>query len=357
MVQSKNKKIHLELLRILAIFFVIFNHTSPEGYLGFASESNAVLYGTNMFLSVLCKVGVPIFFMISGALLLGKQESLRVLYKKRVLRIAVVLLLISVPNYILLSGDSPRSMFGFFRTIYTDTARTALWYLYAYICFLIMLPFIRAMAAQLKRKDYRYLLAVHIVLSVFLLVTDKFVFTKGHNPYISVAIALESSLFYPLMGYYIEHIAEKSSFNKKNYLLAGALSVAAIAATCVTSQIYYTVFAGSLDNAAYQTFFEMLICIPALSLFFILKGTVRIKHEGFLSRLIMQLGGAVFGLYLIENFCRLLLSPVILKYVKPLTGDFAAAVLVVITTMITGFAVICLLKNLPLVKKLVNKFI
>lgn len=357
MVQSQNKKMHLEILRILAIFLVIFNHTSPEGYLGFVNESHAVLYGVDMFFSVFCKAGVPIFFMISGALLLGKQESLRVLYTKRVLRMVIVLLLVSVPNYLLLSKDTPRSVFGFFRTIYTDTARTALWYLYAYICFLIMLPFLRAMAAHLKGKDYRYLLAVHIVLSVCLTVTDKFLFTEGHNPYISVAIALEAAIFYPLMGYYIENIAEQSSFHKRNYLLAGAASLAAILITCVVSQIYYHLNPGTLDNAGYQTFFEMLICVPAISLFFILKGTVVMSADGFLKKLVIQLGSAVFGLYLIENFCRLLLSPVIIRTLKPVTGSFVAAIAVVMATMVTGFAIICALKNIPFVKKLVNKLI
>ena len=64
--------------------------------------------------------------MISGALLIGRQESLRDLYKKRVLRMAVVLLLISIPNYIWHSVGSALSVSGFLRMIYTSTARTAL---------------------------------------------------------------------------------------------------------------------------------------------------------------------------------------------------------------------------------------
>ena len=357
MIRSNSKKTHIEVLRILAITLVIFNHTSPEGYLGFANESNAVLYGIDMFLSVLCKIGVPIFFMISGALLLGKQESFKALYTKRVLRMVIVLLIISIPNYILLSGDSPLSVFGFFQKIYTDTARTALWYLYAYICFLIMLPFLRAMAANLRGKDYKYLLILHIVFLVSLMTLDKFVFTEGHNRYIYVAIALEAPIFYPLMGYYIENVVKKSSFCKKNYLLAGIASFAAIVVTCVVSQIFYNVYQGTLDNAAYQTFFEMLICIPAISVYFIFKGTVKISSDGTKKRILLQLGSAVFGLYLIENFCRLLISPVINKFLTPVIGGLASSVVLVIATMIMGFAVIVLLKNIPFVKKLVNKLI
>lgn len=123
---KKDKKMYLEVLRILCIFFVMFNHTTPTGYLAFVGESNAVLYALYLFCSVLCRIAVPVFFMISGALLLGKTEPIRVVFMKRILRMAAVLLLISIPNYIWLTKDTTLGVIGFFRTIYTQTATTAL---------------------------------------------------------------------------------------------------------------------------------------------------------------------------------------------------------------------------------------
>ncbi|MBQ4207096.1 MAG: acyltransferase [Clostridia bacterium] len=267
MTQPKTKKLYLEALRILCIFLVMFNHTAPNGYLAFIGESNRLLYCLYLFLSVLCKVAVPIFFMISGALLIGRQESLRDLYQKRVLRMAVVLLLISIPNYIWHSMGSALSAFGFLRMIYTSTARTALWYLYAYLAFLIMLPFLRAMAARLQAREYQYLLAVHIAFTVTLTVLDNFVFPEGHNAHISAAIALEPYLFYPLMGYYVEHVLDQSAFTPKNCRLAAAAAAAAIVITCVVSVLYYRVCPPP-DHAAYEACFGLLICVPALAIYF-----------------------------------------------------------------------------------------
>ena len=46
-----------------------------------------------MCLTMITRVNVPLFFMISGALLLKKDENIILILKKRILRIALVLFL------------------------------------------------------------------------------------------------------------------------------------------------------------------------------------------------------------------------------------------------------------------------
>lgn len=93
---SRVRLLHPDILRILAIYLVAFNHTGDRGYMLFANSAGSALYFPYMAFSVLCKIAVPIFFMISGALLLPKEESFKQLFQKRVLRMAVVLILNSV---------------------------------------------------------------------------------------------------------------------------------------------------------------------------------------------------------------------------------------------------------------------
>lgn len=69
----KERKDYLELLRVIAIFLVMYNH-SPA-FMSFQNQSG-VEYGVSVFLSMLCKAAVPMFFMISGTLLLGKMRAL-----------------------------------------------------------------------------------------------------------------------------------------------------------------------------------------------------------------------------------------------------------------------------------------
>ena len=58
-----NKRLDIELIRIIAVFFVIFNHTGTMGYFLFASyEPRSIQYWIYLFISVFCKISVPLFF-------------------------------------------------------------------------------------------------------------------------------------------------------------------------------------------------------------------------------------------------------------------------------------------------------
>ena len=94
-VATKGKKIYIEVLRCIAIFFVIFNHTEEYGFDLYKETAETLPYIIYLTISILCKAAVPIFFMISGAMLLGKEESIKTLYKKRVLRFLMVIIVVS----------------------------------------------------------------------------------------------------------------------------------------------------------------------------------------------------------------------------------------------------------------------
>lgn len=169
-----NKKVtarlvHLDILRILAIFLVAFNHTGDRGYMLFANKTESVLYFPYMMFSVFCKIAVPIFFMISGALLLPKEESLKQLFQKRVLRMTAVLIMVSVPYYYLFLRSNGVSVSNFLTYIYGNSATTALWYLYSYIGLLLLLPFLRSMVKGMKQKDFIYLfIGYNVFVGMFL---------------------------------------------------------------------------------------------------------------------------------------------------------------------------------------------
>lgn len=93
----QQKKIYIECMRIIAIFFVIFNHMLEKGFFLFSMyPQKSVQYWFYMMIAVFCKFSVPLFFAISGALLIGKEESIKELYKKRVLKMVIVLVLFSL---------------------------------------------------------------------------------------------------------------------------------------------------------------------------------------------------------------------------------------------------------------------
>ena len=98
---NKRNLLHIELLRIIAAYFVIFNHTSKKGFFCFLFMRGEVCpYWVYMFFSVFCKISVPLFFMIAGALLLKKDMDLKEIWSKKISRILAALVIFTAVTYI-----------------------------------------------------------------------------------------------------------------------------------------------------------------------------------------------------------------------------------------------------------------
>ena len=141
----KKKRIDLEILRIIAALLVIFNHSN--GFLLFNQyKSSSVLYWMYLFISILCAVAVPLFFTISGVLLLKKDDDTKTLLK-RIIRIIIVLIVISVLYFVFNYHDdkSNFNLICFIKLFYSKNTEFHLWFLYQYIAFLLILPILRAL--------------------------------------------------------------------------------------------------------------------------------------------------------------------------------------------------------------------
>ena len=132
------RKLHLDFLRILAAFLVLVHHSELMELLDHTQSGMRGIFVLSCMTSFVF-VNVPLFFMISGALLLGREESDRVIYGRRFPRFLLLTFLVNLFTYVyrcypsFIAGDFFR---GFFAGIMDETH----WYLYAYLAFLISLP-------------------------------------------------------------------------------------------------------------------------------------------------------------------------------------------------------------------------
>ncbi len=358
-VQKKmsSRLLHMDILRIMAIFLVVFNHTAERGYTLFANSADSFLYFPYMMFSVFCKIAVPVFFMISGALLLPKDESIKQLFSKRILRIAIVLLIVSVPFYFWLHRSEGIGILNFLTYIYGNCASTSLWYLYSYIGFLLLLPFLRSMVKSMKHVDFVYLIVGHIVL-VGVIPCLEYCLWKGGvtlNESFSSVIFVSQNVFFALVGYFLEHILDKKYYSRKSLFLALALSVVSIVITCLMTH-YHSISTGAGDIEQLEAFFNSFICIPAMTVYFAVKYLMSNKGIKKSQNIVSVFGASVFGVYLIEKFCRSLTKSVYLL-ASPFIGSFFASLMWCTATCLVAFLIIIPLKHIPLVKKIVNKFI
>lgn len=146
--------IYIDLLRIVACLMVIFNHTNERGFYRYVSDTPGSFWSIwNLIFSIACKSAVPIFFMISGAMLLDKEESLNVTYK-RICKFLVDLILFSLAYF---WGDSYLEGRDFcIRDVLGTIIQNNywhLWYLYAYIALIVTLPFLRNFAKSVSVQN------------------------------------------------------------------------------------------------------------------------------------------------------------------------------------------------------------
>lgn len=353
----RKRKLYLELLRVFCIVLVMFNHTGTKGFLLFTERMESKGYFVFMAASFLCKMAVPLFYMISGALLLQTVESIRTLYTKRVLRMIVVLLIASVPYYLWLHKDSGMSVAAFLSFVYAHSATTALWYLYSYIGLLLMLPLLRRLAQAMTTNDYVYLSWSYVILTGILPMVE-YIIWKGENTLNSSFSAPQLSsapIYYVLMGHYFENLLDLEKVDRKRLLIGGIGVFAAVILTCTLTHFKATIQGGYPAGEA-ETFLNSLIMIPTCFVFLLAK-----KSEGFISgskmgRILCTLGSSVFGVYLLERILRQITGWVY-DLAVPVTGSFIASLLWCFVGVGIGLAIVTSMKCIPYVKRLINYFI
>ena len=159
---------------------VLYNHTGTRGYVLFTIAQGSPLYWSYLFFSIFIKINVPVFSMISGALLLPRQESAGQVAYRRITRFTAALVLCSMVGYLyqLHLDLSKFSLEYFFRTLYSNRLTNASWYLYAYLAFLVALPLLQSFAKSLSYKQYIYMIEVYLAfqcLSIF-----EYIFEPGY---------------------------------------------------------------------------------------------------------------------------------------------------------------------------------
>lgn len=351
---GKNKLLHIELLRIISIWFVIYNHTDSIGFYLFAGKEGTPMFYVYAFISVLCKIAVPIFFMISGALLIPKEEDIKTIFKKRVFRIIVVLVAFSFPHYlygIYKSGEA-FSLLEFFKIIYSREIVSAYWFLYTYLGILLMLPLLRKLAKAMNSTDYKYLFICHL-LFVAIIPLAGYLIWQGEvslTRYLAVELFTSRGIFYFLMGHYIENMLSNDFINKKNLAIMGVLSVILIIITTLTAR-YVIYITGINVGGPPQLFFNSFITIPSITAYLAAKYFFQTHNVGKISaKIIAGLGSVAFGVMLLESFI-MLKTEFIPRLLMPYIRTLPACIIWVTLVVLIGGAITWVLKKIPVVKK------
>lgn len=344
--KPKTRLFYLDFLRIVAILTVLYCHTGTGGYLLHTQTDNTLKQIICIFISSFCRIGVPLFFMISGALLLNKEESFKDLFFKRIFRFFIILIIFSTIRYIYMipAEYAEFDLQELIHNISTGQIYTAYWFLYSYVGFLISLPILRKMAKIMEAKDYIYLFVVYVLFSS---VTGALARTFLGQINIVVPVATDI-IVYPLMGYFIAHKIPKEHNNRKTLMLfCGIGTLGLILNICVTMYDHYLF----LDwSEAGLLLFAML---PTVAVFYVTKYFFdHVNMPVALEKIICLLGNCSFGVYLLEWVIKDFTGPFWQRILGLFFSGYYLNVIYIVFIMLTGITVTFILKKIPFIKKL-----
>lgn len=358
--KRKNEKyIYIEAMRIAAAFAVIFNHTGGDGFLLFSKMPlGGAKFWIYLFFSVSCKFAVPLFLAISGALLLNKEdEPLKDLWLKRILRIAVILVVYSLIYYVIDITKSGRSfeIRKFLKTLYSTNVKTHLWYLYQYIAFLIVIPFLRPLVRNLDSKYFVYLLAI-AVFSSGIRPSAEYLMWHGKtsiNSNIRLDWILDNAVIYPCLGYFMHHRVS-TAWIKKHLGWVWALNIAGLACSCYMTFFKMSTEAGTTELQSFHKSFVVLNCVAIYLSFKLLFDRIR---PGQLSlKIIGSLGKCSLGIYLWHIMIKDLSAISALRESMTAAGlnQMISVWIVCLIVMAIAYLITLIQSRIPLLKKLVG---
>lgn len=340
------KKLNLEMLRIIACFFVIVNHTIDQVFL---SKTPSITWFISLIYFFMSKIAVPLFVMISGAVLLGKQETYKELFKKRILRIILVIIIFSFINSLVFNGKLPADIISFLKHIYIQPTPLAYWYLYMYLGLLVMLPIIRKMVSNFENKDYIYFSIIWAIAIGIMPILNKYYNIEYPTYFFEIPI-FSGYIIYFILGYFIENKLEEKYINKKIAIILSIFSIICIALSVILTYYEYIYNNNSylfMDNIKFIT-----VAVPTIGVFYLCKYKILNKNSNIFEKTVTIIGSCTFGIYLLSEIFVQKLKPIyiyLIEYINPIIS----IIIIEISIFILGFIITLILKKIPLIKKLI----
>ncbi len=348
---SVKRHYYLDFLRIIAIVFVLFNHR--ECYHHFLTYDDfGIKYIVTVIPSILCKCGPPLFLMISGALLLRKKdESFKDIFNHRILRILIVMVVAALWK--------SRVDFTFINIIKTFLSGLN-WYLYAYLGFLFMLPFLRILVNNATKEK----------ITLFYALTFAFYSIQAF----SIAFELNFSLFsnvplfnsyyasscwmiiFPVAGYFVantDNIYTEEKDLKNFRVLLVVLSVVSV----IASVLLITYDIKNNSSANLEQLRQHFILAPSCMIFYFCKVIVdKYQHKitKVPARIITEVSAATFGMYLLEVFTLISekLYSEIVVIVSPLVGTYLSSFVSIFLCLIIYIVIVVPVRKIPFINKI-----
>lgn len=343
---AAKRVIYFDILRIAAIFAVVAVHLSAQHWLDVDVSSRA-WFAFNLYCTT-GKWSVPIFVMISGALFLGRNISIRTILKKNVARIATVFLSWSGCYALvdLVFRHAPLSVV----LSQLITGHYHLWFLYMIVGLYLLIPLLRPIVQNETLTHYFLLLAlVFTFLLPQLALFTSFVSYEAST--VIRTVIMYSYCFFPLGftvyfvgGYYLS----RRSFSHREEIVLYCVGVAALLFSIIAPAALSR--AQGAANPTFYSYNDLNVLCTSVPIFVFAKQHLVFPRMGERAyALLRKMSKYSFGVYLVH--------PMVIELLQHFGIDtfscnaFFSVPLLAIFVFTASTAISALLNRIPIINK------
>lgn len=335
----KGNILYIDILRIIACLMVIINHTHGI-ILENSTSTNSIFYCIGFSI---CKIGVPIFLMITGVLLLDKNYDYKKILKC-IFRVLVPVLGLSLIFYVKDVGISNINLILFLKNIISAPYIVPYWYIYALIGIYLTIPFLQKMIKNFKDKDY------YIFILLFLIVPTVLVILKT---YLGVNINYNfTSAFFPIIISLVVcgNFLSKIKLSKKYLIISIIIFIISYASMFLLMYLPY--LNNGIISYTLDSWNALPVILMSISIFYSIRYLFENKvFSNKINIIITTVASTTFGIYLIHTALNYKLYNIsIIKYIfnfNSILGIIILEILVFTVCML----IIYILKKIPIIRK------
>jgi len=342
---------YINKLRILSIYLVVTAHVTIGLTMPLTPLTFNWWLGTAIFYACFCSI--PLFVMISGALLLApsREESPREFYRKRMIRVGVPLVVWSIV-YLFVRAfiDKEHLTVGrIFELILTADPYYHLWFLYMVVGLYLVTPVLRTFVHHATQQERLFVIVLILILANAYGQADNVLWQNQRSIF---TLFIPYIAFY-LLGFELSRIDPRRRPPTKYIVLGVLLCVVYLAAF---APLFVARHGGVGPGRRFLfDFFTPPIVLPSIAIFWIARrrDALGTPATGFPQKAVEWVASTTLGIYALHPLILNRLQHALRNHTSE--GRFLLGVLAVpLVTFVLGYLITSVLMNIPVLRRTVR---
>jgi surface polysaccharide O-acyltransferase-like enzyme len=338
---------YVNVLRIIAIYAVVAAHVAV--WLARATPAFTFNWWLGCWIFYTAHFSIPVFVMISGALLLDdvRQETAMQFYRRRMVRVGIPLVIWTVVYFVVrvvVHGET-LSVARVVRLILTGDVYYHLWFLYMIFGLYLITPTLRSFIRYCPRSQRLFLIVFGLIVANAYYQSNAILWDNQRSIF---------TMFLPFIPYYLCGYELRLIDPKKVPSVYLILAVVASALYLAAFSGVFLATAGGLQKGLIFDYFGLPQIVLSIAVFWAayLYGQTSKPLQGFPKTAIEWVASTTLGVYV--------LHPLLLWYIQDRLGRYAgggnfliAVTVVPLVAFIACYLLTSLLMNIPVLKRTV----